>query len=272
MFVYIQYILPKRLLTYWSGLFASSKQRWLKNRLIHWAIKHFKIDLSDAVIQNPEEYPSFNAFFTRALLPQARPIDASQQSIISPCDGIVSEQGFIEYGTLIQAKNQTYSVRALVGDWGANYANGGSYATIYLSPRDYHRVHMPVDGQLIESVYQPGELFSVNEQTVEHIPRVLARNERLIARFETAFGEILVVFVGALLVAGIEPVWHPSTSTLRAKGYRFKPKAPLFFAKGDEIGQFHFGSTVIILLPPGRIDWSFTGTAINMGQTIALWR
>ena len=264
-----QYILPKHFLTRLLGKLAYSKIDWLKNALIRLACKHYGIRLDEAEWQRPKDYPHFNAFFTRALQPNARPIDPKPHSIVSPADGKVSEYGTIRAGALLQAKNRFYSLTDFVGDQAlsAKFENG-QFLTVYLSPKDYHRVHMPMDGTLVRSYYLPGALFAVNQQTTQSIPRVFARNERLVAHFHHANGDFLVVFVGALFVAGIETQWEQSTSLLRPHLDTFTPQSPVHFAKGDEIGRFHFGSTIVLITQKDHAQWHDTLDAIKMGQSI----
>ncbi|WP_151194120.1 archaetidylserine decarboxylase [Cysteiniphilum sp. JM-1] len=270
LFLKLQKILPQACLSRLAGKLANCENPTVKNRLIHLAMKRFNITLTDTLIDDPTEYTSFNEFFTRKLKPEARPIDPSDNSIISPADGKITQAGKITEGKLIQAKGKYFSLKALAADTAKeNYTD---FSVIYLSPSDYHRVHMPIDGKLTRMTYVPGKLFSVNELTAENIDGLFAKNERLICYFDTAIGEIAVIFVGAMLVAGIETVWHK----LVAPNYYSKvihfdySEQNLHFKKGDEIGLFNFGSTIITLFPGNKIAWQANITGkINMGQTIA---
>ncbi|WP_440993737.1 archaetidylserine decarboxylase [Cysteiniphilum litorale] len=270
LFLTLQKILPQACLSRLAGKLANCKNPTIKNRLIHLAMKRFNIELTDALIDDPTEYTSFNDFFTRKLKPEARPIDPNDNSIISPADGKVTQAGLITEGKLIQAKGKYFSLKALTADTAKE--NYSDFSVIYLSPSDYHRVHMPIDGKLTRMTYVPGKLFSVNELTAENIDGLFAKNERLICYFDTAIGEIAVIFVGAMLVAGIETVWHK----LVAPNYYSKvthfdySEQSLHFNKGDEIGLFNFGSTIITLFPGNKIAWQANIIGkINMGQTIA---
>lgn len=270
LFLTLQKILPQACLSRLAGKLANCENPTIKNKLIHLAMKRFNIELNDALIDDPTRYASFNDFFTRKLKPEARPIDPSDNSIISPADGKITQAGTITEGKLIQAKGKYFSLKALTADTAKeNYTD---FSVIYLSPSDYHRVHMPIDGRLTRMSYVPGKLFSVNELTAENIDGLFAKNERLICYFDTAIGEIAVIFVGAMLVAGIETVWYK----LVAPNYYSKvthfdySDQNLHFNKGDEIGLFNFGSTIITLFPENKITWQANITGkINMGQPIA---
>lgn len=270
LFLTLQKILPQACLSRLAGKLANCENPTIKNKLIHLAMKRFDIELADALIDDPTDYTSFNDFFTRKLKPEARLIDPNDNSIISPADGKITQAGLITEGKLIQAKGKYFSLKALTADTAKeNYTD---FSVIYLSPSDYHRVHMPIDGRLTRMSYVPGKLFSVNELTAENIDGLFAKNERLICYFDTAIGEIAVIFVGAMLVAGIETVWHK----LVAPNYYSKvthfdySEQNLHFNKGDEIGLFNFGSTIITLFPDNKIAWQANITdKINMGQPIA---
>ncbi len=276
LFVALQRVLPKHFLSRLIARAAESKQPWLKNMLISRAIKAFNINMQEAASDNLDDYENFNAFFTRALKPGVRPIDRSQTSIVSPADGAISQAGPISKNRILQAKGIDYSVSRLLGDSSqATFYQDGSFATIYLSPKDYHRVHMPAAGKLLSSKYIPGELFSVNDKTAQALPGLFARNERLVCEFESPeLGRFSLVFVGAMLVAGIETQWsgfeQPGPGAVRETDHS---SDALQFAKGDEIGRFKFGSTVILLFPPQSIDWSQKiepYAVVQMGEEIAL--
>lgn len=276
LFVALQRLLPKHALSRLIAKLAASKNNWLKNTLINRAIKTFDINMDEAISDDLSSYDSFNAFFTRALKPESRPLDSAANIITSPADGVISQAGEISKNRVLQAKNVDYSLARLVGDskQAKQYENG-IFATIYLSPKDYHRVHIPADGQLLCSRYIPGELFSVNQQTAEMVPNLFARNERLVCEFKSQqIGHFSVIFVGAMLVAGIETVWggmeKPGPGAVREYDYS---EQNIQFAKGDEIGRFKFGSTVILLFPENRISLENNIQALNsikMGDKIGL--
>jgi len=238
---------------------AETRITWLKDFLIRLAIDVFDINIGEAISPHTRDYENFNAFFTRELKEGCRPVDKSKKSFVSPSDGVVSQFGKIEHGTLIQAKGKYYSLEALLGGnkvLSEKFMNG-EFATIYLSPRDYHRVHMPCNGKLTHSIYVPGELFSVNKTTAENINGLFARNERLINIFETEHGPMASILVGAMLVAGIETVWAgqvvPPKSAMNT--FELKQEQNIELKKGDEMGRFKFGSTVILLFPENCIHW-----------------
>jgi phosphatidylserine decarboxylase len=276
LFVALQRLLPKHALSRLIAKLAASKNNWLKNTLINRAINTFDINMDEAISDDLSSYDSFNAFFTRALKPESRPLDSAANIITSPADGVISQAGEISKNRVLQAKNVDYSLARLVGDskQAKQYENG-IFATIYLSPKDYHRVHIPADGQLLCSRYIPGELFSVNQQTAEMVPNLFARNERLVCEFKSQqIGHFSVIFVGAMLVAGIETVWggmeKPGPGAVREYDYS---EQNIQFAKGGEIGRFKFGSTVILLFPENRISLENNIQALNsikMGEKIGL--
>lgn len=275
LFVALQRMLPKHGLSRVIAKLAESKRPWLKNKLISAAIKAFDINMAEAATEDLDAYANFNAFFTRELKAGVRPIDTSKTSLISPADGAISQAGQISKNRILQAKGIDYSVSRLVGNstQALTYENG-SFATIYLSPKDYHRVHMPISGKLLSSRYIPGELFSVNDQTAQALPGLFARNERLVCEFEsTECGHFSLIFVGAMLVAGIETIWsgfeQPGPGAVRETDYS---EDTFHFAKGDEIGRFKFGSTVILLFPQQSIEWSDNikpSATVKMGEKIA---
>jgi phosphatidylserine decarboxylase len=270
----LQYALPHRLLSrvvLWATRWTFAP--W-KNFLIEQIVQRYGVDLAEA--QNPDlaAYPHFNAFFTRALKAGARPQPADPAAIACPADGRVSQAGPIDSGRIVQAKGQSFSVAELLGDEtaAAAYA-GGSFLTVYLSPRDYHRVHMPLDGELVETVHIPGRIFSVAPFAVEAIPRLFARNERLVCHFRGERGPFVVVLVGAMLVSGIETVWRgvevpPYASTLTRRDYRSRA---IRLARGDEMGRFNMGSTAIVLVPEaiGRISNELAPEqAVRVGECV----
>lgn len=251
LFAAIQRIIPQHLLSRWLGRLAEAQTPWLKSALIRAFIARYGVDMSEAERTEIHSYVHFNDFFTRALKPGARAIDATPNGIVCPADGIVSQLGAIDGHRLIQAKNHQFRLAALLAgdDVCAPFING-SFATIYLAPRDYHRVHMPLDGRLLWTRYIPGRLFSVNQATTRHVPGLFARNERLVCLFETRSGPMAVVLVGAMVVAGIETTWQRTYPPATATGQDFNDRGPTL-AKGEELGRFKLGSTVVVLLPPG---------------------
>ena len=274
LFVALQRVLPKHALSRLIAKVAESKRPWLKNLLIKRAISAFNINIDEAVSADLNDYENFNSFFTRALKAGARSIDSDENAVVSPADGAVSQAGTIYQQRIIQAKGSDYSTSRLLGNsTQAKNFNHGSFATIYLSPRDYHRVHIPADGKLVKTRYIPGDLFSVNDQTAQVLPNLFARNERLVCEFESTLGNFVVVFVGAMLVAGIETVWSgfeaPGPGAIRETDYTDRN---ISFKKGDEIGRFKFGSTVILLFQKDRTSWQESLTPLSevkMGEKIA---
>ena len=217
--IFLQKILPQHGLSTFAGWVANCRIKWLKNFLIKDFIRRYKVDLSIAKDENIENYPDFNSFFTRKLKNAARPIVAGNNKITSPVDGTISQIGKIKEGSIIQAKNHTYSLKDLLAgreDLTKDFFNGG-FATLYLAPKDYHRVHMPVSGTLTETIYIPGKLFSVNQETTNNLENLFALNERLVCIFETKSGPFAVILVGAMLVSGIETVWPLSLPTAEIK-------------------------------------------------------
>ena len=248
----LTYVLPHRLLSSLARSLAYSTHRSTKQWLIDTVTRKFGVDLSEAAEPDPTAYPTFNAFFTRALKPGARVADADPAAFLMPADGHVSQCGDIVDGRIFQAKGQSFTAAELLGDdEAARPFTDGVYATVYLSPRDYHRVHMPWTGTLRETVHVPGRLFSVGTDAVASVPRLFARNERLVCHFDTEFGPMASVMVGALLVSGVETVWSgveiPAYGD-RIKDYRGKGIELERFA---EMARFNYGSTVIVLLPRG---------------------
>lgn len=273
LFCLLQKVLPQHQLSRLIGKLAEAKTPWLKNLLIKQAIRTYKIDLSIAEREHAEQYSTFNDFFTRSLKPAARPISYQDDIVVSPADGVLSQFGPIHNDQFIQAKGQSYTTSRLLGndDTLATEFSDGSFATIYLSPSDYHRVHMPWEGKLLETRYIPGKLFSVNQATANGIPELFARNERLICIFETSRGKMAVILVGAMLVAGIETSWQryypPATQT----SIKFSTQA-IRLKRADELGRFKFGSTVVLLFNESLdFDKKLTcGDKILMGAGLSL--
>ncbi|UII62989.1 archaetidylserine decarboxylase [Xanthomonas translucens pv. translucens] len=271
----LTYVLPHRLLSSLARRLAYSSRPGLKQWLIDTVVRRFGVDLAEAAEPDPRAYPTFNAFFTRALKPGARVADPDPQALLMPADGRISQLGPIQDGRIFQAKGQSFTATELLGDAAAAapFANG-LYATVYLSPRDYHRVHMPWTGTLRETVHVPGRLFSVGPDAVRHVPRLFARNERLVCHFDTAFGPMASVMVGALLVSGVETVWSGVEiprygDRITRKDWRGKGIVLQRFA---EMARFNYGSTVIVLLPPGvaTLDPALAAeTPVRLGQALA---
>lgn len=274
-FIALQYLLPQHTLSRWVGKLAQSRWVRTKNFLIKAFATHFVVDMSEAVEEDLTQYENFNAFFTRALKPGARPICEAENAIACPADGAVSEIGTIELGSVMQAKGQYYSLISLLGgDAGlTNVLMGGKFLTVYLSPRDYHRVHMPVAGRLVKMTYVPGQLFSVNQTTANNVPGLFARNERLVCEFEADFGRFAVVLVGAMIVASIETVWAGEVAPIRPRlhSVNYVEASEILLQKGEEMGRFKLGSTAIILFPENTVEWQqalSNGSAVRMGQAI----
>lgn len=268
-------LLPHRLLSTLARRLAYSPAPWLKQRLIDAVVARFNVDLSEAAESDPHAYPTFNAFFTRALRPGARQPDPDPMALLMPADGCISQLGRIEDGRIFQAKGQGFSASELLADatTAAAFADG-LFATIYLSPRDYHRVHMPCTARLRETVHVPGRLFSVGPDAVRRIPRLFARNERLVCHFDTDFGPMALVMVGAMLVSGVETTW----SGLEIPPYADRPIRKDWREHGivrerfAEMARFNYGSTVIVLLPPGvaALDPALgPESPVRLGQALA---
>lgn len=275
--VALQLILPHQLLS--RVIYYVMRWTWgpWKRLLIKTLSRAYRIEMADALEPDAEAYPSFNAFFTRALKPEARPIESAGGALVSPADGRISQIGRIHDGRIVQAKGLDYSVNELLGaceDEAARFANGG-FATIYLSPRDYHRVHVPIAGRLRRAIHVPGRLFSVAPWTTESIPRLFARNERLALMLDTEHGPLAVVLVGAIFVSSIETTFDgevtpPYADQVRVRDYS-GTQAPEFDT-GAEIGRFNMGSTVIILSGAEFPDWDpalAADTAVRMGQRLS---
>ncbi|WP_269619893.1 archaetidylserine decarboxylase [Zhongshania sp. BJYM1] len=275
-FIIIQYLLPQHLLSRLVGKLAETDIPWLKDLLISRFIKQYQVDMSEAADSDPRSYANFNAFFTRALKDDARPICDDESGIACPADGAISQIGKITGGRIFQAKGQDYSLLSLLGGnrEAAALFDEGSFATIYLSPRDYHRVHMPLTGTLQSMSYIPGALFSVNTTTAENVPGLFARNERAVCLFDTDAGPMAVILVGAMIVAGIETVWDgqiaPPPKGIKTTDYR-QGARKITLEKGEEMGRFKLGSTAIVLFAKGRNEWldRFEATTpTRLGETL----
>ena len=251
LFVFLQHIVPQKMLSRFTGNLADSEYTPLKNFLIKQFASQFNVDLSHAVVKDMKAYTSFNAFFTRALDADARPIDQSENAFCSPVDGTVSQSGIIKQEKILQAKGHYFDLSTLMANDEELIAPfvDGVFSTIYLSPRDYHRIHMPYSGKLIATRYVPGKLFSVNDTTAQSVPGLFARNERLICLFESEHGVFAMVLVGAMIVAGIETVWSGQITPQATASQKQRFENEVYLEKGQEMGRFKLGSTVILLMP-----------------------
>lgn len=270
LFTLAQNLAPQQTLSELAGFFAKSQNPYVKKAFVHAFAKAYDIDLSEYERGNLDDYESFNDFFTRELKDGMRPLDDTADGIASPADGQISQIGTITNGQLLQAKGRDYDVGQLLADFELGKAfMDGSFATIYLAPTNYHRVHMPFDGTLIATRYVPGTLFSVNDITAKNVPDLFARNERLVCEFDTTFGRACVVLVGAMIVAGIESV---ATGAIKRTPYIQHRTHDIALKKGDELGRFYLGSTAIIVLPKtANTVWGdefVHGKAVVMGQRI----
>ena len=276
-FIALQHVLPQHGISRLVHAAARSQTPWFKNLLISNFVKGFKPELSDAVISDPLAYDSFNAFFTRALKPDARPLPLDPQELACPVDGTVSEIGRIEGERLLQAKGRHYTLEALLAgrrDWVQRFV-GGHFATIYLAPYNYHRIHMAWSGTLREAWYVPGRLFSVNRVTADGVANLFARNERIACFFEEAGMPHALLLIGALNVGSMDTVWHGEVAPRRPRRLtRLETEAsgrPFTAARGEEMGRFNMGSTVILLFPKDSIEWSadfVSGRTVRMGETL----
>jgi phosphatidylserine decarboxylase len=269
-----QYLLPKRALTALAGRLASAEAACLTTAAIRWFVGRYGVDMSEAANPDIAAYASFNEFFTRPLRAGVRPL--APADFICPVDGAISQFGAIEWDQIFQAKGHRYSIAALVGgdrELAAQFADG-SFATLYLSPRDYHRIHMPCAGRLTRMIHVPGELFSVNPVTARGVPGLFARNERVVCVFDSVHGPFVLTLVGATIVGSMATVWHgvvnpPRPGRLREWTYADRR---VEFAQGDEMGRFLLGSTVVMLFPKGAVqqfnpEW-VPGRAIRLGEAM----
>jgi phosphatidylserine decarboxylase len=267
-----QYLIPKQALTILAGKLASKEAGGLTTSVIRWFVGRYNVNMAEAANPDIASYKSFNEFFTRPLKDGARP--QADADFISPVDGAISQFGAIDRDQIFQAKGHSYSTTALVGGDRklAEQFENGSFATLYLSPRDYHRIHMPCDGQLTRMIYVPGELFSVNPTTARGVPGLFARNERVVCVFESAFGPFVLTLVGATIVGSMATVWHGMINPPRpgvVREWRYDGDTTVNLKKGQEMGRFLLGSTVVMLFPKNTLtfnpDWAPTG-AIRMGE------
>jgi len=273
--VILQYLLPKQALTVFAGKVANARGGAWTARLIRWFVARYKVNMAEAANSDIRSYATFNDFFTRALRSDARPL--AQAAFICPVDGAISQFGRMENDQLFQAKGHTYSSTALLGgdrDLAAQFQDG-SFATLYLSPRDYHRIHMPCDGRLTRMIYVPGDLFSVNPVTARGVPGLFARNERVVCVFEAAHGAFVLTLVGATIVGSMATVWHglvnpPRTREVRVWEY---DKQQVLLKKGDEMGRFLLGSTVVMLFPKNALQFNpqwAPAQAVRMGEEMGI--
>ncbi len=307
LFVTLQYLLPHHLLCRLVYALTRSRRVWLKNLLIRAFVRHFEPRMSEALEPDPLRYSTFNAFFTRALQASLRPIDLHPACVVSPCDAVISMAGQLQDGQLLQAKGHRYALQALLGGdqtW-THRLQHGAFVTLYLAPYDYHRIHMPLAGRLVEAWHVPGRLFSVNAVTAARVPGLFARNERIVCAFEGETGAFAVVLVGALFVGSMSTVWHDEITPWRTRRASAGPAAAhglstagpdtpgqtlpsatrgvhrlrpitgldLWQPRGAELGRFNMGSTVVLLLPQNCVSWNEAcrpGAAVQVGQALGL--
>jgi phosphatidylserine decarboxylase len=272
LFVWLQYMLPQHVVS--RVVLAATRVRipWFKNLLTRGFLRLFSVDMAEAAQTDPFQYGSFNEFFTRSLRAETRPIDADPERIASPVDGMVSECGEIDHDRLLQAKGREFTLDELLAQqpWARRF-EGGCFATLYLAPFNYHRIHMAVRGTLRDTVYVPGRLFSVNSTTARHVPRLFARNERVLTLFDSEFGQFALVMVGALNVGSMATVWAGDITPAARRFVTHIPCPPLTLDKGAELGRFNMGSTVILLFESQRVQWHpmlRAGSVVQLGQAI----
>jgi len=271
----VQYLLPQHGLSRLMSKVTHSENQVINNLFIQQVIKHYGVNMDEALESSIDRYLSFNQFFTRPLKPEARPLTTEPLAIASPADGVISQSGSINDGEIFQAKGKSFTATSLLGGCSQRAApfNKGLFSTIYLSPKDYHRLHMPLTGRLTEMVHIPGRLFSVNTATTETVPELFARNERVVAIFDTEAGPMALVLVGAIFVSSIETVWHgvvtpPTMSKVRS--WQYSDDAPTL-AIGAEMGRFNMGSTIIVLFGQDKVQWQAelkAGYAVKQGELI----
>jgi phosphatidylserine decarboxylase len=270
-----QYALPKRAMTALAGAAASMRGGALTSAAIRWFARHYRVDMSEAANPDLDSYRSFNDFFTRALKPGARPL--APVDLVCPVDGAISQFGAMDRNLIIQAKGHHYLTTALLaGDEAlATQFDHGSFATLYLSPKDYHRVHMPCDGRLLRMIHVPGALFSVNPVTARGVPGLFARNERVVCVFETQRGPFVLVLVGATIVGSVATVWHGTVTPPRVpevREWHYREHRQVELKQGDEMGRFQLGSTVVLLFPQGPLRFNASWAperAIRLGEAMA---
>lgn len=274
-----QYILPHHPLSRMMGLLTHAKNKTWKNLFIKQVIRHYKVNMNDALELDINKYASFNEFFTRQLKPDHRPLANEVNALLSPADGTISQSGDISNGEIFQAKGKSFSTINLLGGSAerALAFEDGKFMTIYLSPKDYHRLHMPLGGTLNEMVHIPGRLFSVNNRTANSVPGLFARNERVACIFDTEAGPMALILVGAIFVASIETVWDgvitpPTVKDVQTSRYPYNPPQ---LKRGQEMGRFNMGSTIIVLFGKNNISWKpefIAGKSVKMGELIGIAR
>ena len=277
LFALLQIILPHHFLSRLMGKITHCRIPWIKKTYMKIIIQQFHVNMDEAAEQNLDNYEHFNAFFTRQLKEGARNFVSGEKNIASPVDGCVSQAGTITNGQIFQAKSHDYSLTSLLGgsdEWSDRFMDG-EFATLYLSPKDYHRIHMPMNGQLKEMRHVPGRLFSVSPSTVKTVPGLFARNERVVCLFETEYGPMAMILVGAIFVASVDTVWHgtvtpPTWPDTQSWKYQADERK-IHLEKGEEMGRFNMGSTVILLYGPKQMQWSeqlIANAPVQMGQKI----
>ncbi len=270
------YLLPQHFLSALVHRLMRLHNKWLKNHLIRWFVRRFDVNLDESEIDDISKFECFNDFFTRALKQGARQLERKDNYLLCPVDGTVSELGVIHDQQLLQAKGQHYDLLALLAGNTTlmRYFSEGSFITLYLSPKDYHRIHMPVDGQLQQMIHVPGDLFSVNQASVRTIPRLFARNERVINIFDTTAGRMALIQVGAIFVSSIETIWHGEVTPPRRRQiqtWNYPPQETLELRQTQEMGRFNMGSTVILLFEKNRIEFApdvLASQPVFLGQTL----
>src|SRR5690554_2699569 len=263
LFVLIQYVVPQLLISRLAGKLADRRPpRSILTAVIRWFIGRYGVNMSEAANEDLTSYPTFNAFFTRELKPGLRPLSGGPETVVSPVDGTVSQLGQVSHDRVFQAKGQCFSLVELLGGdiERARPFEDGEFATIYLAPHDYHRIHMPIAGTLREMVYVPGRLFSVNPVTAEAVPGLFARNERVVSIFDTEAGPMAMVLVGAMIVGSVETRWAgvvaPKPGRREVTSYDYQDQSPaIWYERGEEMGSFRLGSTVILVFPKGATGW-----------------
>ena len=276
LFILLQYIVPQHLISRLVGFLAECRLPIIKDPLIKLFAKQFKVNMAEAEREALTDYVNFNDFFTRTLKADARQVDHTYNHLACPVDGAISQIGDIDGGKIFQAKGQDFDLTTLLGGSAELAApfKDGQFTTIYLSPKDYHRIHMPCDGKLLSMIHVPGQLFSVNQATAEGVPGLFARNERVVCVFETDFGPMAMVLVGAMIVASVETPWAglvcPTGKQVTA--WQYGEQAPIIIRKGEEMGRFKLGSTVVMCLPKGTCEWNpelQPEVTTRMGQMLA---
>lgn len=275
-FLAFQHLVPQHMLSRLVGAIAACRWGFVKSPFISWFAKRYEVNLEEALVADPAQFKSFNDFFTRELKAGMRPIDTESEAVVSPADGAINQLGEITDGKLLQAKGKHFSlVNLLGGDPAiAEPFQGGSFCTVYLSPKDYHRVHMPLGGTLTRMIHVPGKLFSVNQLTSENVDSLFARNERVVCFFDTEVGPMALVLVGAMIVASVDTVWAGQVCPRNKKHAHINYEGqipPVQISKGGEMGRFKLGSTVVAVFGPGMVQLQANlaaSDAVRMGQRI----